>query len=41
MHSAAPDDSYMLDTPLSDALLQSQSDNSAPNSTEQMLDTAV
>ncbi len=40
MHSAAPDE-YMLDTPLSDALLQSQSDNTAPNSTEQMLDTVV
>lgn len=41
MHSAAPEDSYMLDTPLSDALLESQSWAQAPNSTEQMLDTVV
>lgn len=41
MHSAAPEDSYMLDTPLADALLNSQSWADAPNSTEKMLDNAI
>lgn len=41
MHSAAPEDSYMLDTPLADALLNSQSWAEAPNSTEKMLDNAI
>ncbi len=41
MHSTAPEDSYMLDTPLADALLNSQSWAEAPNSTEKMLDNAI